>query len=662
MHFHVIANIPPPLLPINPTRVQHTGDSTPLSGAPNAPQIVQFAPKTMHRSPVKPGGGLAHENPFTHAEGSLFKPPTSRRKDKGVRRLAPPQQQPDFTNGTKVNGAKGSPTKTPGNTRRNVSSAGKAATLQWSKDYERMVEEIRNFDVSALQVVELTSPSAKMSRETAGRPSLSIPLNTIQKSARNEVDENLPAGWKVLVSRGTGQVYYGNMLTGESCWKRPTEPATAAQSIAEHSTSEGDTIIGVPPRTESYPESDYISEEAFDLDLVGQWESVPGIEPAHLSDILPINPPAKPPASDYTVGSISMRKGAGMGRSQEQQQQDMPTNLDANDLEANNRPHINAYANISSVTQGEQIIPSTLGRMASTIHLTLTLASLMATCVLLALESNWIKTGKISDIERCTKGPRLMAWAMGMAVGLVVFASLVHFAVMRLRFGRPRVRVALFLVGLADIGVFILGNVWAFDTFPRSGIGCDRTWTLAHMGYVTSVCLIILVCVGYSLAASVYVNGGGCMQTIAENVSSNSTELVTSSESQPPPSGTSQPTKLVRVIEGPERSPPHALSVQPTGTRTASGTHAHTHFHMNTLPTSITHRVLSKCADASYARLSVCCPLYAPPFHSTGETVDGHLVFDDKTPTPRLVSCQPPEVVTKPLRMSKTPIKAAGKR
>jgi hypothetical protein len=652
--------------PIDFVHVQHTADSTPLSGAPNAP--VQFSPQHMHMSPVRPGGGLAHEKFFTHAEGSVFKPPASRRKDKGVRRLPPPKQQVDTTNAAKVNTAKGSPTKTPGNTRRNVSSAGKAATLQWSKDYEKMVEEIRNLDINALQVVELASPSAKMSRETTDRTSLSIPLNTIQKSVPNEVEENLPTGWKVLVSRSTGQLYYGNMYTGDSCWKRPTEPAIAANSIDVHSKSANDTIIDVLPRTQSQPESDM--EEAFDLDLVGQWESVPEIEPAHLS-ILPTNLPASLPASDSAVGSISIRTGDGMGMSQEQQQEqdlDMPLTLDKHvDLETNNRPHINTRANIS--TQGEQIIPSQLGRMGSTIHLAVTSAWLMATCVLLALESDWIKAGKFSDEERCTKGPQLMAWAIGMAAGLVVFASLLHFAVMRVRFGRPGVRISLFVVGLVDIGVFILGNVWAFNTFPSSGIGCDRTWKLAHIGYATSVCLIIFVYVGYSLAALVSAKGGGFTQKIAadEDLSRTSTELV----SQPPPGPSA--TKLVSVVVATGRSPPH--SYQPTNARTTSGT---TSINILTpIPISIqtyivmpvSHRcsrqmhtiaicqVLTKCLDAS-ARLSVCHPLSAFPAHSAGETVDGHLVFDDKTPTPRMVSCQPPEVVTEPLRMSKTPIKA----
>jgi len=48
------------------------------------------------------------------------------------------------------------------------------------------------------------------------------------------------------------------------------------------------------------------------------------------------------------------------------------------------------------------------------------------------------------------------------------------------------------------------------------------------------------------------------------------------------------------------------------------------------------------------------CVLHA--YLIAGETMGGigpaHLVFDDKTPTPRLVSCQPPEVVTRPLSSS----------
>jgi len=44
------------------------------------------------------------------------------------------------------------------------------------------------------------------------------------------MDENLPSGWEKRVSRSTGQTYFLNLLTKESQWDVPTEPAQPASS------------------------------------------------------------------------------------------------------------------------------------------------------------------------------------------------------------------------------------------------------------------------------------------------------------------------------------------------------------------------------------------------------------------------------------------------
>ena len=60
----------------------------------------------------------------------------------------------------------------------------------------------------------------------------------------------LPEGWKELVSRSTGHVYYGNMHTGETTWVRPLKPAGPLATAGSQESAANDAFAPVSDRAD----------------------------------------------------------------------------------------------------------------------------------------------------------------------------------------------------------------------------------------------------------------------------------------------------------------------------------------------------------------------------------------------------------------------------
>ncbi|XP_038690579.1 formin-binding protein 4-like isoform X2 [Tripterygium wilfordii] len=64
---------------------------------------------------------------------------------------------------------------------------------------------------------------AKAAKETANETPAQTPIRENQQPDLAEVSRNLPSGWQAYLDETTKQVYYGNTITSETSWTRPTK-------------------------------------------------------------------------------------------------------------------------------------------------------------------------------------------------------------------------------------------------------------------------------------------------------------------------------------------------------------------------------------------------------------------------------------------------------
>ena len=490
-----------------------------LYGRVNNEPIARFGPCKPVWTEKEPHRGsdsidcitdARHSGCFKHAQDSPFRVPDrvwhqkSRAKARTVQVI--PSASKNVIN--PVTGAAGA-----GSRRRSTDvKTTPGAALQWGKSYEKMIADLRNLDIRDLTVVEVPLPEACSEGREKRNKQNSVPLKPVSQASATGAEDSLnrplsqrtnvqmrqeqggghgsplPNGWKALKSRSTGRTYYGNIYSGKSTWKRPTEAADAGPNVppsiqiasnAQHQKhqeasdkrSEIDAGQGVPAQKISFQSIHIVRPNA---------SPSPLRQPLGTTDT---NAPIEPGADDSSLLPVVLT-------------------ISDQDLHAiEPEPHQMNSNVSSSIIHTDKPTKIAMGRCALLCHLALTFSAFVATLVLLNLQRKWIREGRFADNERCLLGPPLMEWALGMAFGLVLLASLLLYGLMS-RHGRTSlVRTLIsFLVFLNSVA-FILGNVWAFHTFPRSGAGCSKSWTLGHIEYVISVFIISGSYVGYGLAA-----------------------------------------------------------------------------------------------------------------------------------------------------------------
>jgi hypothetical protein len=530
---------------------QNTSVSTPMSNfSPSGPSHVPipFTGQPMRRAPMRPAA-LAGGASFKHAENSWFQPPT-RRKSKVSSKLEGPNSIDYRRSSIPKNGVSnlksldtpkaertsiGAPFKqVTGSARRNPLSSSKGQkSIQWHIDH------IKKLDINDLKVIELPNKD-DMNEEKTNLPvvsqtstTISIPLS-VTDDAEDE-NSDLPLGWRRLTSRTTRQIYYGNIYTGESSWTRPLADSAqveldllsakpAGSSICQwpssHEESVGNansanrkeasvshqaplatsTIIGSIPPVSAHPQ--LLANKDTDQNDVRAKGRLPDKTFDNVTRVSLLNDPAAQAQHD-TI--ISVDPG---------NREDDVDHLQDECTESGAGHTLAADPSGSEPTgaSSEQVIPAycpsgtPLGRIVSISHLVMSLVLLVSTCTLLGLQSKW--KGKVPEGERCSAGPPLLEWAVGMSFGLVVFATLAHvLLISRDRALSRRPGQILTAIGAAaNLAAFVLGQVWVFLIYPA---GCKTLWTLPHVEYATASVVIICIYLGYALAAAAHVFGGG---------------------------------------------------------------------------------------------------------------------------------------------------------
>ena len=495
------------------TSAATTSESTPiyhLHSSDGAVPLVQFAARRMSLAAGDSPGSARHHDCFKHAQDSPFKVPDRVWQQKPRAQARTVQVIPSASKNVinPVTGAAGS-----GSRRRSADvKTTPGAALQWGKSYEKMIEDLRNLDIRDLTVVEIPPPVACSEGREKRNKQNSVPLNPISKASAVSAEDSLnrpfsertnvqmrqeqegghgsplPNGWKALKSRSTGRTYYGNIYSGKSTWKRPTEAADGGPNVppsipiasnAQHQEhqeasdkrSEFEARQGVPTQKNSFQSIHIVRPDASPRPLR---------QPLGTTNT---NAPIEPGAEDSSLLPVALTVSDEDLREIEPESDQMNSNV------------------LSSIIHTDKPKKIAMGRCALLCHLALTFSAFVATLILLNLQRKWIREGRFTDNERCLLGPPLMEWALGMAVGLVLLASLLLYGLVG-RHGRTSlVRTLITFFVLLNCGAFILGNVWAFHTFPRSGAGCSKSWTLGHIEYVISVFIISGSYVGYGLAA-----------------------------------------------------------------------------------------------------------------------------------------------------------------
>ena len=530
---------------------QNTSVSTPLSNfSPSGPSHVPipFTGQPMRRAPMRPAA-LARGASFKHAENSWFQPPT-RRKSKGSR-LEGPNRIDYRRSSIPTNGvsnlksldtpkaertSNGAPFKqVTGSARRNPLSSSKGQkSIQWHIDH------IKKLDINDLKVIELPNKDDMNEEKTnlpvvsQTRTTFSIPLS-VTDNVEDE-DSDLPLGWRRLTSRTTRQIYYGNIYTGESSWTRPladsaqveldllsAKPAGSSicQWPASHEDSIGDansanreeasvshqaplatsTIIGSKSPESAHPQ--LLANTSTDQNDVRAKRRLPDKTFDDVTSVSLLNDPSAQAQHDTIISVDSGNR------------EDDVDHLRDDCIESGAGHTLAADPSGSEPTgaMSEHVIPAycpsgtPLGRIVSISHLVMSLVLLVSTCTLLGLQSKW--KGTAPEWERCSAGPPLLEWAVGMSFGLVVFAALAHvLLISRDRALSRRPGQILTAIGAAaNLAAFVLGQVWVFLIYPSSG--CKTLWTLPHVEYATASVLIICIYLGYALAAAAHVFGGG---------------------------------------------------------------------------------------------------------------------------------------------------------
>ena len=385
--------------------------------------------------------------------------------------------------------AKSSPNKGSGAEARKM-GANAGAPDGWRLDYSKMVEDMRNIDISSLQVVELPSTSGQKSTGgSTDRNSFSIPLNIVQQDTsrkeRPAADKSLPDGWTELTSRTTGKIYFGNIHTGQSSWERPTQPATQVRN--ETVTSRAAPAVSIPSLQLQEDDSDgEIVEERSDI-APAQGHDAAGTRtqdqrPAHQPDRL---------------------------NAQEQQRMVMashwPNQLPPIDLSAAQELDDNISVDIHSLAS-HQLEPRRQARkdyrlwLLSVTHLVLTISCCSATCVLVAMKAAWERDQRFAVARQCRDGqpPPLAEWALIMSIALLMFAAAAHISLGSQKPMHKLARCLILGICASDLACFLVGNVLVFSAFPNAG--CSATWTSAHADYIAALVIIICTYVGYALA------------------------------------------------------------------------------------------------------------------------------------------------------------------
>ena len=444
------------------------GSTISSHGTFHAPALCAY----RHRAPARPSS-LVDAAFFKHAEVSKFRP-VGRRKvgsNKKKRQASQPEQA-TFRSPDKVTG-QGPGKKDTG-----------ATSREW-QDFSQMVEDMRNIDISSLQVVEL--PSNHWSAgETTPRKSISIPLNVVHKSKPSKperglqgAEAGLPDGWTELTSRTTGQKYYGNLITGESSWVRPMKPATR-QNIANLPNARAAPSVSIPALQ--------LQEDDSDPDIVEEVQ----VAPENQHNVQTIEPLQQPPANQPDRVDVHQHAVSSAPNPDVVLPLNIP-NIDVGDshlLEIRSLETQNMHSHHKASASGLW--------MLSMVHVALTLSYCLATCVLLALWGEWKQ--RFENERQCSDGtpPPLMEWAFIMSIALFILAVSAHVFLSRPESMRRAACGVVAALCVANLSCFILGNVLVFGFFPQAG--CTSTWTLAHAEYATAVVLIVLMWVGYPLA------------------------------------------------------------------------------------------------------------------------------------------------------------------
>ena len=465
---------------------------------------------------------LAPEASFRHAQNSWFQPPMRHKKGNSGRE-GPSNSISNHGKSFETPKAAKTAHGAPGSSKRNPPPSSKGQKrIQWDKDYSKMLEEIKNLDISDLRVVELTSGSGNTRNEDTNPKTSSVPLDVTGNAGGDEDVDGLPPGWRRLVSRSTGQTYFGNIFTGESTWTRPSGdilsssawqevggvvgPASSEQSV--HTGPSAISTISLMPEA-IQPQ---ISANAAQQDHRRQGTAGECFDDtSHNVTIasLPSNPAAQ---SQYnaiiSVDPRDQNKDDHIGVDMSAESFAIAAHPDSWE------PTGPAFEQVLAV---EQVLPTALERTVSILHLVVSLSFFVSTCTLLGLQAKWIREGKTPEGQRCSAGPPLLQWAVGMSAGLVIFATIIHVSLIRRdrvfsgggKVSSGRSKWLLRAIFSANLIVFVLGQVWVFSTYPRAGVGCGTSWTLPHVEYATASFLIICIYLGYSVAAATLLLMGG---------------------------------------------------------------------------------------------------------------------------------------------------------
>jgi len=484
---------------------------------------------------------------------------------------------------------------------RNVTNVSKSGKLKRSNDFQKMLNEICSLDVRDLQVVELpiSRPSTNGLEPYSAphRASVSIPLTILQTGSGSQENKAAqPSGWRELVSTTTGQVYYGNLMNGESSWERPSEAAVVASHVeATHmpvgcGTAETHEAAGTIVQWEAGQDTqDSIVQRQADSHVqicpeIQEWERVPEMMRLYVHDesirldlecrhdnlrldlkaSLPVAPAGShdaivmdmQPESDKTFEHMKTLEDKTFEHMSLEHQQEAPqvaVTLDPETL----APHQRVAAAGAAAAR------------ASIFHVAATALCLGVCSLVLGLERRWRQTKRFTHFDICAAGPPLAEWGVAMSTGVLLLAILVHLVVLpRLRGDGSCTslattawvywRVGLVALALIDLSLFLLGNVWVLHTYAASGVGCSTSWTTAHLGYATAVVLMICIyleLIAYALALVLVIR---CMHHATYHSTSRASQL---------------------QEDNPDSTNPANLSLGAAGTSLHARTHTHTHTH-----------------------------------------------------------------------------------
>ena len=362
----------------------------------------------------------------------------------------------------------------------------------WRLDYSKMVEDMRNIDISSLQVVELpfSTSGQKITGGSTDRNSITIPLNIVQQDAsrkeRPAADKSLPDGWTELTSRTTGKIYFGNVHTGQSSWERPTQPATQVMNATV--TARAAPAVSIPSLQLQEDDSDgEIVEERSDI-APAQGHDAAGTmtqdqRPAHQPDRLYSQQERFVMASHW------------------------PNQVPPIDLSAVQELGEHVSVNTNSLASHQLDLQRQAKKdyrlwLLSVTHLVLTTSCCSATCVLVAMKAAWERDEHFAVARQCRDGqpPPLAEWALIMSIALLMFAAAAHISLGSQKPTHKHNLARCLLLGIcaSDLACFLVGNVLVFVAFPNAG--CSATWTSAHADYIVALVIIICTYVGYALA------------------------------------------------------------------------------------------------------------------------------------------------------------------